>query len=58
MITDYPEDDAEVSDPLEARQFFELMQEYRWHRGVDAGVPFEAVKAFIREHMAIRDTPA
>lgn len=46
MKKQWPEDDAEVIDPLESREFYELMQAYRHHlMAVDQ---FEAVKAFIR----------
>ena len=45
--TDYPQDDAGVTDFLESRQFYELMQKYR-HQQIDALAEFEAVKSAIR----------
>lgn len=48
--TDYPQDDSGVTDFLESRQFYELMQKYRL-QPLDALAEFEAVKSAIRAQL-------
>lgn len=52
MKKEYPEDDAEVTDPFESREFYELCQAYR-HSGhlspQETISRFEAVKEFARK---------
>lgn len=47
--SDYPEDDHDEADPLESRQFYELMQQYR--HSIWAISEFEAVKTWLRESL-------
>lgn len=52
MKKEYPEDDAEVADPFESREFYELCQAYR-HSGYlfpqETIRAFEALKNFCRK---------